>query len=198
MEGYTLEYLITDVNKIAKRPDPQELYLVVRESVKSVFMDIGIELLCDYQSNKIETIKDGRVRLGKDILLVDKVTDDRGLTGLETNGATVGSAFAKANVFSFKQTPFELIFGEDKKGRVKLAYYAFYLDENGACIIPSAAYKACKSMAIYECLDIANRDHPYWADRLIYRSDAQTETFKARGHLNKTTSARRSTTQRFY
>lgn len=195
MQAYSLDYLLAEVNTVIRRPSPQELYLKVKHSVRDVYAKVGYELLADSKC-KTMAIREGKIRLGSDILTVTQVYDGDFNEGEEVEPHSGRNPSGRK--MPFDQTPLELKFFNKKSGVVLVCYWGLYLNDLNEPIIPEAVYSACLNTAIAELLKTVPLDHPNFKERMNYKNEADTAVFEARGLLNGNTRAKNLNTLRYF
>lgn len=183
MQAYSLDFLLSEVNKVIQKPSSEEIRLSVMQQVRYVLRRIGYDLICDPTEEPIGVVN-YRYRIPDDVIEVFDVAYDR--KGLSPRGFRVRTGQRMPAKLSYYKSPFELVFQNHETGDFWMSCYKFYTDIDGEILIPEAIYKACYDYAIYEGINVLNNpQHPRWQERPIMLQIAEKSIYEARGMVNE-------------
>lgn len=189
---YPLDHLLEQINSVVKLPSAAELENYGIRAARDCFREIGIEITCEMKE-RIATVKEGRVTLEPDMVLVFDIGPEDAKSG---NGLQLESQMNHKDTYAFRASPAVLMLPNLKQGRIKIFYWGFITDpDTEELLIPEVTLEAVKLRGQYYALE-GRYGHPEYPNRenLLFKS--RQEATVARGSLNHTNAAMARTNRR--
>lgn len=187
MRTVPIDLLIEEVNKIAKHPDPSSLRVSVLFGVIHVLKQIGVEFTCEYVDNELVTIREHKLQIPEDVVLIDDFRFPNGDWSSARMGARQKSSPA---TLAYRETPVEIYFPYFKQGDLIMQCYKLYKDEDDMPVIPADAYEACLKYCRFKAVEHrSDTQSQEWREKFVMEQSADRAIYYARGAFNSNTSA---------
>ena len=199
MKTYSLEYLMSQVNKTIMAPSPESIRIGVMTGVRQVFRKIGIHLVCGFNPDEEIQITENKFRIPDRVISIENVFDSPhqwehyqayhtlGTRSRDHDGYKVNAGLYTGKRLAYRESPLELYFPNLRQGTAYMACHYLYEDQDGEIMIPEIVYMACLQYCSYLLLDMSNNPrNPKWQERLIMKQNADQAILEARGDINQT------------